>query len=237
MNALQTALTALVIATVPALTWGQAAPVTVQFSQNDFSTGGTVSGFFRGRDLDGDGQIYAVSRGISDIFGLTFGNELDYAEVTFSGFGELPGSSTVVYDKSVADMESPANLFMAFAYNVNGGPLGDEPDEGMSLSVFSPSTNFLVGSAFAFVFANEASEPVGTCGVAPQCGLVIALEPDADSPIGASVVFEDFTASGLSGTPRAPQTVPLSPQLSILIALVLAALGSLYAGRRRGSLA
>lgn len=237
MNALQTALTALVLSTAPSLSWGQAAPVTVQFSQSDFSTGGTVSGLFRGRDLDGDGQIYAVSRGITDIFGLTFGNELDYAEVTFSGFGDLPGSSTVVYDKSVADMESPANLFMAFAYNVNGGPLGDEPDEGMSLSVFSPSTNLLVGNAFAFVFANEASQPVGTCGVAPQCGLVIALEPDANSPIGASVVFEDFTASGLSGTPQPPQTVPLSPQLSVLIALILATLGSIYIGRRRESLA
>jgi hypothetical protein len=237
MNALQTALTALVLCAAPVLSWGQAAPVTLQFSQSGFSTGGTISGFFRGRDVDGDGQIYAVSRGISDIFSLPFGNELDYAEVTFSGFGDLPGSSTVVYDRSVADMESAAHLFMAFAYNVNGGPLGDEPDEGMSLSVFSPSTNFLIGNAFAFVFANEASQPVGTCGVAPQCGLVIALVPDEASPIGASVVFEDFAASGLSGTPRIPQAVPLSPQLSVLIALILAALGSLYVGRRRASLA
>jgi len=64
---------------------------------------------------------------------------------------------------------------MAFSYNIDGGTIGDDPDEGISLSIFSPSTNYLMGSAFAFIFANEVSEPIGTCGVDPVCATVAAL--------------------------------------------------------------
>jgi hypothetical protein len=180
-----------------------ASPITYSFSQDGFSSGGSISGFFSGRDLDGDGQLYAVSRGISEIFGLPFGNELDYAEVTFEGFGDIPGESTVVYDKSVADMESPLNLFMAFAYNLDGGELGDDPDEGLSLSRFSPSTNYWLGEAFTFVFENESSELIGACGTAPLCGGVLGLVPDEASPIGAVVVYEDFSGESVA-TVRVP---------------------------------
>lgn len=220
------------------LSWAQPAEVTMEFSQAGFSTGGSISGFFRGTDLDGDGRIYAVSRAISNIFGLPFGNELEYAEVTFTGFGDTPGDRTVVYDKSVADMESPVNFFMAFAYNLDGGPIGDQPNEGMSLSVFSPSTNYNIGEAFSFVFANEASSQIGTCGVAALCGLVISLVPDDTTDIGARVTFEDFSGSPVAGSPRmsgGPQQVPLSPQVSIMIAMLLAGLGAFSLRRRRWS--
>lgn len=229
------AVAALLLTGMAPLSWAQAQTVTHDFSQTGFAGGGSISGFFRGTDLDGDGQIYAVSRTISDLFGLPFGNELDYAEVTFSGFGDLPGETTVVYDKSVADMESPRNTFMALAYNVDGGPLGDDPDEGISLSVFSPSTNYNAGSAFDFVFSSETGTPLGTCGVAEFCGLVVSLVPDEESPIGAAVTFADFSGSPVMGSTRsaAVRQVPLSPQLSLLMALALAALGSLVLKRQR----
>lgn len=225
----------LILAGAAQLALAQGQTVTYEFSQTGFSTGGSVSGFFRGTDLDGDGRIYAVSRAISDIFGLPFGNELDYAEVTFTGFGDTPGARTVVYDKSAADMESPRNFFMAFAYNLDGGPIGDQPNEGVSLSVFSPSTNYNMGEAFSFVFANESSSQIGSCGVAASCGLVISLVPDDTTEIGARVTFEDFSGEPVVGSERigAVRQVPLSPQLSMLISLALAALGGLLLHSRR----
>lgn len=205
-----------------------ASPITYSFSQDGFSSGGSISGFFSGRDLDGDGQIYAVSRGISDIFGLPFGNELDYAEVTFEGFGDTPGASTVVYDKSVADMEDGSNLFMAFAYNLDGGLIGDDPNEGMSLSRFSPSTNYWLGEAFTFVFENEASELIGACGSAPLCGGVLGFVPDAASPTGAVVVYEDFSGESVA-TVRVPLPGVIWLMLGGLAAIGLTRRGPLSA--------
>ncbi len=228
----------LLLAGMTQLSWAQPQSITYEFSQTGFNTGGSVSGFFRGTDLDGDGRIYAVSRTISDLFSVPFGNELDYAEVTFTGFGDTPGENTVVFDKSVADMESPRNTFMAFAYNLDGGPIGDQSNEGMSLSVFSPSTNYNMGEAFSFIFENEASDQIGSCGVAQFCGLVISLVPDEDSPIGASVAFEDVSGSPIVGSARsstAVRQVPLSPQLSLLISLALAVLGAMMLMRKRWS--
>jgi hypothetical protein len=207
-----------------AANFASASLISFEFHQDGFASGGSVSGSFRGRDLDGDGRLYAVSRGISNIFGLPFGNELDYAEVTFSGFGTLPGPSTVVYDRSVADMENPRNLFMAFAYNIDGGALGDEPDEGMSLSIFSPSTNYLVGDLFEFIFANQVSQSIGSCGVDPLCSTVVSLVPDPSEAIGARVVFEDFSGNDVKTT-----EVPLPGGFSLL----LAGLGGAVVARRR----
>lgn len=226
---------ALLLTGMTQLSWGQGQTVTHDFSQTGFSGGGSISGVFRGTDLDGDGRIYAVSRTISDLFEVPFGNELDYAEVTFTGFGDLPGETTVVYDKSVADMEDGRNTFMAFAYNLDGGPLGDDADEGISLSVFSPSTNYNAGNAFDFVYSSQTGTTLGTCGVAEFCGLVISLVPDEDSPIGASVTFTDFSGSPVTGSTRSTEVrqVPLSPQLSLFIALALAALGIRVLKRQR----
>lgn len=233
MRFFQRVLLGLLLAGSASLSWGQAQTVTFQFTQTGFSNGASVTGYFRGTDLDGDGQIYAVSRTISDLFGLPFGNELDYAEVTFRGFGDLPGSTTVVYDKLVADMENPANTFMALAYNLDGGAFGDDPNEGVSLSVFSPSTNYNMSNAFSFVFSNEVSQTIGACDGSTVCGLVVSLVPDAASPIGASVTFEDFSSEPVQRVRRSAQPVPVPTEFSIAIGLAIALLGSLYLRRRK----
>ncbi|MEE4202156.1 MAG: hypothetical protein V2I45_00895 [Halieaceae bacterium] len=232
MQFFQRVLLGLLLAGSASLSWGQAQTVTFQFTQTGFSNGASVTGYFRGTDLDGDGQIYAVSRTISDLFGLPFGNELDYAEVTFRGFGDLPGATTVVYDKLTADMENPANTFMALAYNLDGGAFGDDPNEGVSLSVFSPSTNYNMGNAFSFVFSNEVSQTIGACDGSAVCGLVVSLVPDAASPIGASVTFEDFSSEPVQRVRRSAQPVPVPTEFSIAIGLAIALLGSLYLRRR-----
>ncbi|MEE4204420.1 MAG: hypothetical protein V2I45_12385 [Halieaceae bacterium] len=236
MKFLQRMLVGLTLISGASLSWGQGQTVTFQFTQTGFSNGASISGYFRGTDLDGDGRIYAVSRTISDIFELPFGNELDYAQVTFNGFGDLPGATTVVYDRLVADMESPANTFMALAYNLDGGAFGDDPNEGVSLSVFSPSTNYNMGNAFSFIFSNEASQTIGACdGSSAPCGLVISLVPDQNSPIGAAVTFEDFSSEPVQRVSRSAQPVPVPTEFSIAIGLAIALLGSVYLRRRRGS--
>lgn len=231
------AVTALLMVGCAQWSWAQGQTVTFRFSQSGFGSGGSVSGFFRGTDLDGDGRIYAASSAVAQFTGLPFGNELDYAEVTFSGFGDQPGPTTVVYDKSVEDMESPRNTFMALAYNIDGGPWGDDPDEGASLAIFSPSTNYNMGQAFRAVFdpSPGTDQPVGACGSGQACGLVISFVPDDTADIGAVVSFQDFSSTPVTGNvvaPRQAQPVPLSPALSALIAAALAAFGALVLRRR-----
>lgn len=236
MKFFQRMLIGLTLISGASLSWGQGQTVTFEFTQTGFSNGASITGFFRGTDLDGDGRIYAVSRTISNIFGLPFGNELDYAQVTFNGFGDLPGETTVVFDKRVADMESPANTFMALAYNLDGGAFGDDANEGVSLSVFSPSTNYNMGNAFSFVFANEANQTIGACdGSGAPCGLVISLVPDQNSPIGAAVTFTDFSSTPVIRGRGAAQPVPIPTEFSIAIGLAIALFGSVYLRRRRGS--
>jgi hypothetical protein len=179
--------------------------VTIEFSQAGFPSGGTVTGTLTGTDLDGDGQIYAVSRVISDLFGLPFGNEVDFAEVTFTGFN-LDAPVTIVYDKSVADMEAPENTFLAFAYNNDGGSWGDDPEEGVSFSEFSPSTNWWMGEAFNFIFNPDVIPDVALspCGSGATCAGVLGLDPDPESPTGVEVVYQDYTSALVQTTVITP---------------------------------
>ncbi|MEO0423286.1 MAG: hypothetical protein AAF184_13165 [Pseudomonadota bacterium] len=177
--------------------------VTIEYSQGGYSSGGTIEGVLSGTDLDGDGRLYAVSRFISDVFGLPFGNEVDYAEITFTGFN-LEAPVTIVYDKSVADMEAFENAFMGFAYNIDGGPIGDQVDEGISLAVFAPSTNWWMGEFFNFI-ANPVpvSDVMLTpCGEGEACAGVLGLVPNPEFPDGIELVYSDY-----SNEPIATQVV------------------------------
>ena len=189
---------------------------TYLFTQDGYASGGTVSGFFQGRDANGDGQIYALSRGLSGFLGLDFGNELEYAQVTFSGFGTTPSPVVLTYDKSVADMEAFQNLFMAFAYNVDGGSLGDDLDEGWSLSFFAPSFNYQLGERFKSFWANPLPNPQwGACGVATPpdvCAGLVEYIPDAN-PTGVIPGYTDFSNAPLALQVKLP--IPASVWLLI----------------------
>ncbi|MEM9384779.1 MAG: hypothetical protein AAGA68_06940 [Pseudomonadota bacterium] len=175
--------------------------VTIEYAQGGYPSGGTITGVLSGTDLDGDGRLYAVSRFIADVFGLPFGNEVDYAEITFTGFN-LDAPLTLTYDKSVADMEAFENAFMGFAYNIDGGALGDEPDEGISFAVFAPSTNWWMGEFFNFI-ANPVpvSDVMLTpCGVGEACAGVLGLVPNPDFPDGIELVYSDFSNEPIETT-------------------------------------
>ncbi|WP_018983183.1 hypothetical protein [Salinimonas chungwhensis] len=178
-----------------------AAPITFEFSQTGFSSGGSVHGYFRGTDLDNDGRIYASSLLSEMVTGTPFGNELDYAEVTFTGFGTTQGPQTLIYDKSVADMNSFENAFMAIAYNIDGGALGDDANEGLSLSVFSPSTNFWLGNEFVHIFSQYTAQNVGICDGLSICGAVLEFIPGPD-PINDDpvLIFQDYTTQSATLT-------------------------------------
>lgn len=196
-----------------------------QFSQSGFSSGGTVSGTFRGTDLDGDGQIYSMSRGVSDMLGVPFGNELDYARVTFDGFdGMFDQPLTLVYDKSVADMEDISNFFMAFAYNLDGGSFGDDADEGWSYAFFSPSINYYLGEAFSYFWDDPLQGPTfGSCGSGEVCGGVVEWIPE-NNEFGIIPGYTDFSTIVLDVTP-----VPVPAALWFM----MSGIGVLAAGARR----
>jgi hypothetical protein len=182
---------------VLALTPAQAQEtVTYEFTQAGFEGGGTIRGIIRGVDLDGDGRLYSLPSGIADFLGVPPGNEVDYVEVTFDGFNRVK-PYTVVYDKSVADIEDPGNAFMGFAYNLNGGDIGDEPDEGISLARFAPSTSYTMGEFFApyinpFPFDDVLLTPCGTGGT---CAAIIEYNQNVE------VIYSDFSAGAVDTTP------------------------------------
>lgn len=193
--------------------------VETYFSQDGFDGGGSISGFFKGTDLDGNGQIYAASPFISSILGLPIGNELDYAEVTFNNLDTSLGAQTIIYDKSTADIFDVSNFFFGFAYNIGSGTIGDESNEGISFSPFAPSTNYLLGEAFLGLFiesiAMEDRDNFGTCNGINFCGAVLELAPDSDSESGITTVSQNLSAAIVSVS--APTTLIYLCIFSILI--------------------
>lgn len=191
-----------------------AGPMTYTFSQT-FEDGASVTGQFRGTDTDGDGRLYSASR-LFEIFTtppgggdplIPFGNEFEFLEITFTGFSWLTtGPLTQTYDKSVADMDAFENAFKAFAYNLDGGPLGDDPDEGISFGVqVSPesprSTSYALGQPFAFAWNDYLDPDIGACGSGP-CGAVFESEFAEGAP-GFVVISQALSSASVS-TSRVP---------------------------------
>jgi len=152
--------------------------VSIQFSQT-YPGGGTVTGLIVGEDLNGDGRLYSVAPGLADFLGLEpGGEEVTYASVRIEGV--LGQAVTNVFDASVAGIEDDSNFFWGFAYNLDGGPLGDEPDEGVSFAPLAPSTSYVAGSLFGPSFSPSViPDPISTCGNAEgvACSAITTLEP------------------------------------------------------------
>ena len=180
------------------------AVITVEshFYQGGFSGGGSISGFFRGKDLDGDGQLYAASPFLSSILDIPVGNELEYAELTFNNLGTSLGAQTLVYDKNVADIFDFSNFFFGFAYNIGSASFGDEANEGFSFSPFAPSTNYLLGEAFIDLFigsiAEEDRASFGSCNGINNCGAVLEIVPDSTGVDGIRTVSQNLSSSAVS---------------------------------------
>ncbi|WP_371195711.1 hypothetical protein [Glaciecola sp. SC05] len=195
------------------------APVKFEFTQSGFYsyefdqngdlvkgalTNASITGSFTGMDMDGDGQIYARGQVAADFGFGPFGNELIAAEVTFNGFGTTNGPQTIVYDSTgidafggPSDMTSLFSTFMGIAYNLDGGALGDTPDEGLSLGLFAPSTNFTVGSLFATYWDDPdylKGEVTGVCDGIISCASVFEAVP-APTQSGAAAITPFFLTS------------------------------------------
>ncbi|NKI34053.1 hypothetical protein HFP89_02585 [Wenzhouxiangella sp. XN79A] len=152
--------------------------VSIQFSQ-PYPGGGTVTGLLVGEDLDGDGQLYSVAPGLAGFLGLPEGEpEVTYASVRIEGV--LGQTITNVFDASVAPITDDANFFWGFSYNLDGGPLGDDPDEGVSFGPLAPSTSFAAGALFAPAWSpNPVAEPIDVCGNenGDACSAIVTLDP------------------------------------------------------------
>jgi len=152
--------------------------VSIQFSQT-YPGGGTVTGLLVGEDLDGDGRLYSMNPFIGNELGQPPGDEVSYASVRIEGVLGKPVS--VVFDASVGDgINDQANAFFGFAYNLDGGPLGDDENEGVSFGPLAPSTSYFAGELFEpAVSPSVISDPVRICGNADgfACSAIITLNP------------------------------------------------------------
>jgi hypothetical protein len=152
--------------------------VSVQFSQS-YPGGGTVTGLLVGEDLDGDGRLYAVAPGMAGFLGIEpASGEVTYASVRIEGLLGQPVAN--IFDASVADLEDDSNFFWGFAYNLDGGPIGDDPDEGLSFAPLAPSTSYTLGELFApAITGSGIPDAIGPCGN-PEgdiCSAVTTLDP------------------------------------------------------------
>jgi len=152
--------------------------VSIQFSQT-YPGGGTVTGLLVGEDLDGDGRLYSMHPFIGSEVGQPPGDEVSYASVRIDGVLGEPVS--VVFDASVGDgINDDANSFFGFAYNLDGGPLGDDENEGVSFGPLAPSTSYFAGALFEpAVSPVVISDPIRVCGNADgfACSAIITLNP------------------------------------------------------------
>jgi len=152
--------------------------VSIQFSQT-FPDGGTVTGLIVGEDLNGDGRLYSVAPPLADFLGIEGGGEeVTYASVRIEGV--LGQTVTNVFDASVAAIDDPSNFFWGFAYNIDGGTIGDDPDEGLAFAPLAPSTSYVVGELFSPAFGNDFfNTPLTTCRLGDDtvCAGIATLDP------------------------------------------------------------
>jgi hypothetical protein len=151
--------------------------VSIQFSQT-FPGGGTVTGLLVGEDLDGDGRLYSVAPPLAEFIGIEGGGEeIYYASVRIEGV--LGQTVTNVFDASVADINDPSNFFWGFAHNLDGGQIGDDPDEGLAFAPLAPSTSYVVGPLFSPAFGTDFfnTDLIGCGTEGGACGGIATLDP------------------------------------------------------------
>lgn len=183
------------------------------FSQDGFEGGGSISGYFKGTDADLDGQIRTV--GLFATFinpTLQQVNELEYAEITFSGFNSTQGDHTLIFDGALAAVNPFYRRFFSFAYNIGSGEIGDEANEGMSFAVGAPSTNYVLGELFADIFLPDIdlttpeANTFGSCNGINVCGAVLEFILVGQNRI--ETVFQSLS-KGSVGVVSAPASLSL----------------------------
>ena len=172
--------------------------VSIQFSQT-YPGGGTVTGLLVGEDLDGDGRLYSMTPFFGNELGQPSGDEVTYASVRIEGV--LGEPVNVVFDASIGDgINDQANAFFGFAYNLDGGPLGDDENEGVSFGPRAPSTSYIAGALFApAVSPSVISDPIRVCGNADgfACSAIMTLEPEDPFP-NVELLFDATSAEPIS---------------------------------------
>lgn len=155
----------------------QAHALSFSFHQGGFAEGASVSGFFTGEDSNNNGSLEHIGTGEVTDFSLTFtGNSL-VAGFTL-GFSDLFG----------------------LLYNLDGGPLGDDPaplEEG--IFAFSAASIYMGGTAGFPLCGNPGevcAEVQGTSPVVSTTTQVMQITSTIPEPAGLAILGIGLTALG-----------------------------------------
>ena len=117
-----------------------AVPITYNILQEGYDEGARVTGFFTGDDIDMDGKL-SYFAGAGDPFAEVFDFQMEFS-----------GNSTVpLFTLGFSEL-------FALAYDLDGGPLGDSPMEG--IQAFSATNVYAVGPSSSALCGGSPSDCV-----------------------------------------------------------------------------
>lgn len=178
--------------------------IALEFVQHGFDGGGKIKVRFWGRDLNGDGVLYSMSGFLANnlpLFDpasngapLPVGNEFIRVEITFIDFFGIPRFKQVFDERETPIDLTPAfspTAFFGFVYNLDGGKLGDDPNEGFSFAPLAPSVSYSMGELFKNLLFEPAPKLM-TCGQGGQT-VCAAVQQFALGDFAPIVVNEAFS--------------------------------------------
>ena len=183
------ALAVLVCAPAMANSFNDDGVIEREFVQRGFDGGGTVTVRFWGRDTNGDGRLYSMSGFMATLLPLfdpdsdgtpwPVGNEFIRVEMTYRDFFGIPCFEQVFDERETPIDQTPAfgpTAFYGFAYNLDGGKLSDDPDEGFSFGPLAPSIAYTQGELFEYLLG-------------PGFPLLTTCGPDGDAVCASVLQF------------------------------------------------
>ncbi len=128
------------------------------FTQSGFSEGAVVTGTFVGEDIDMNGQL------------SSFDGEIVSLTVAFSGNSLIPAFN----------LDSSGSIW-DLVYDLDNGPLGDDPAEG--IQIFNLAFSYQAGAG-----------PLESCLDPGVCGAVGAIEVSPDTTLAHVTVTPTATS-------------------------------------------
>jgi hypothetical protein len=190
--------------------------IRVQFTQRGFEKGAKVRVRMWGRDDNGDGILYSMSGFLAMILPgpMTMGpgNEFIRVEAEFINFFGIPRFKQVWDERETPILQEPGpgtTMFFGFSYNLDGGMIGDDPNEGVSFSPLAPSVTYTMGELFQTILGPGFTE-LFSCGQEGSvCAAVTQLNAIPEPP-GFELVNEAYSNDQIYVRPIKKSLPPVS---------------------------